>query len=60
MYQGLKYCVSFNGTVKFLLSLEFVSEDLHFYIKLLVLLYANDTVIFGKDETSFQKNLDIF
>ena len=39
------------------ISLEFVSEDLYFYLKLLVLLYADDTVIFGTDETSFQKNL---
>ena len=38
-------------------------EDLYFYLfKLLVLLNddADDTVIFGTDETSFQKNLDIF
>ena len=42
------------------ISLEFVSEDLYFYLKLLVLLYADDTVIFGTDEISFQKNLDVF
>ena len=42
------------------ITLEFVSEDLYFYLKLLVLLYVDDTVIFGTDETSFQKNLDVF
>ena len=42
------------------ISLEFVSDDLYFYLKLLVLLYADDTVIFGTDKTSFQKNLDVF
>ena len=42
------------------INLEFVSEDLYSYLKLLVLLYADDTVIFVTDKTSFQKNLDIF
>ena len=41
------------------LSLEFVLEDLYFSHKLLVLLNAKDTVIFGTYETSFQYNLDI-
>ena len=40
--------------------LEFVSDTIYIYLKLFILLYADDTVIFGVDETSFQKNLDIF
>ena len=39
--------------------LELVSDDLYFYLKLLALLYADGTGIFGTDETSFEKNLDI-
>ena len=42
-----------------IISLEFVLECLYFYHELLVLLYADDTVIFGTNETSFKKNLDI-
>ena len=30
------------------------------YLKILVLLYADDTVIFGTDAESFQHNLDMF
>ena len=40
--------------------LEFVSDTIYIYLKLFILLYADDTVIFGVDQTSFQKNLDIF
>ena len=32
------------------ISLEFGLEDFYFYLKLLVPLYAHDTVIFGTDE----------
>ena len=35
-------------------------KRLYFYLKFLALSYADDIVIFGTDETSFQKNLDIF
>ena len=42
------------------ISLEIVLEDLYFHLKLPVMLYADDTVIFGIDESSFQSNLDKF
>ena len=43
------------------ISLKFVSEEnLYFYLKLIVLLYADGSVIFGTYVTSFQKNLDTF
>ena len=42
------------------ISLDFGLKDLYFYLKLLTLLYADDTVIFDTDETYFQKNLGIF
>ena len=35
-------------------------DDLSTYIKIFVLLYADDTVIFGTDEVSFQNNLNAF
>ena len=41
-------------------NLELDSDNLYIYLQLFVLLYADDTVIFGADETSFQKNLDMF
>ena len=41
-------------------NLELDSDKLYIYFQLFVLLYADDTVIFGADETSFQKNLDVF
>ena len=37
------------------ISQEFVLEELYFYLKLFVQLYADDTVIFGTDETCFPK-----
>ena len=33
-------------------------DDLSTYIKIFVLLYADDTVIFGTDEVSFQNYLN--
>ena len=42
------------------INLEFVPDSLYTYLRLFVLLYVDDTVIFGVDETNFQKNLDIF
>ena len=41
-------------------NLELDSDNLYIYLQLFILLYADDTVIFGADETSFQKNLDVF
>ena len=35
-------------------------DDITLYLKLFVLLYADDTVVFGTDEKEFQKNLDTF
>ena len=42
------------------IDLEFTSDDVNMYIQLFVLLYADDTVIFGTDETEFQNNLNAF
>ena len=39
---------------------EFQYEDITLYLKLLALLYANNTVVFGTDEKEFQNNLDMF
>ena len=39
---------------------EFASDDVYFYLKLFVLLYADDTVIFATDEKSFQHCLNMF
>ena len=35
-------------------------DDITLYLKLFVLLYADDTVVFGTDEKEFQNNLDMF
>ena len=42
------------------IDLQFTSDDVNMYIQLFVLLYADDTVIFGTDETEFQNNLNAF
>ena len=39
---------------------ERTSDDVNTYIQLFILLYADDTVIFGTDETEFQNNLNAF
>ena len=39
---------------------EFQYDDKTLYLKLLVQLYADDTVVFGTDEKEFQNNLDMF
>ena len=41
-------------------NIEFKYDDITFYLKLFVLLYVDDTVVFGTDEKEFQKNLDMF
>ena len=46
---------SCNG-IKF----EFQYNDITLYLKLLVLLYADDTFVFCTDEKEFQDNLDMF
>ena len=51
-FLSVKNC---NG-VKF----EFQYDDITLYLNLFVLLYADDTVVFGTDEKEFQKNLDTF
>ena len=38
---------------------EFQYDDVTLYLKLLVLLYADDTVVLGTDEKDLQNNLDI-
>ena len=40
--------------------IDYTDEEITAYLKLLVLLYADDTVIFGTDPHSFQENLNIF
>ena len=42
------------------LKLDSPDYDIEVYLQTLVLLYANDTVIFGTDEKTFQENLDAF
>ena len=42
------------------INLQPTDLDLTIYIKLLVLLYADDTVVFGKDAKTFQENLNTF
>ena len=39
---------------------EFRYIDITLYLKVLVLLFADDTVVFGTDEKEFQNNLDMF
>ncbi|MCU7800877.1 MAG: reverse transcriptase family protein [gamma proteobacterium symbiont of Lucinoma myriamae] len=40
--------------------IEFSNEQLYLYLKLFILLYADDTVVFGTDEKSFQDSLSAF
>ena len=42
------------------INLKMSDDDLSTYIKIFTLLYADDTVIFGTDEVSFQNNLNAF
>ena len=48
-----------SGGVKSL-ELEVITQELHIYLKLLLLLYADDTVIFSNDKENFQTCLDTF
>ena len=51
------YLESNNGSG---VKLELRSDDLTFFLKIFVILYADDTVIFGTDEKEFQDNVDLF
>ena len=42
------------------IDLEQVTDSLYMYLRIFILLYADDTVIFGVDAADFQKNLDVF
>lgn len=42
------------------LDLEIISNEIHVYLKLLTLLYADDTIIFSNNKENFQKALDNF
>ena len=39
---------------------ELQYDHITLYLKLLALLYADDTIVFGTDQTDFQNNLDMF
>ena len=42
------------------INLNMPENDLDIYLKILTLLYADDTVIFGTDPKSFKKNINVF
>ena len=42
------------------INFNITDNEINVYLKILVLLYADDTVIFGTDAESFQHNLDMF
>ena len=42
------------------ISVDYTDENISVYLKILILLYADDTVIFGTEPHSFQDNLNIF
>ena len=42
------------------INLKMSADDISTYIKIFVLFYADDTVIFGTDEVNFQNNLNAF
>ena len=42
------------------IDLDFIAQENHLYLKLLILLYADDTIIFSNDKNNFQKALDNF
>ena len=42
------------------IDLEIISNEIHVYLKLLILLYADDTIIFSSDKENFQKALNNF
>ena len=61
------FCIFLNDLQNFMLNhnckgvdLQMPENETDTFLQLLVLLYADDTVIFGTDEESFQQNLDVF
>ena len=42
------------------IDMNFNYDDLTVFLKIFVLLYADDTIIFGMDEKNFQDNLNVF
>ena len=54
----LESCLLSGGVES--LQLEVITQELHIYLKLLLLLYADDTVIFSNDKENFQACLDHF
>ena len=38
------------------IDLEIIFNEIHVYLKLLILLYADDTIIFSNDKENFQKD----
>ncbi|MEW8547774.1 MAG: reverse transcriptase family protein, partial [Candidatus Thiodiazotropha sp.] len=42
------------------INLEFQNDETIYFLKLLILLYADDTIIFSNDKDDFQKALDAF
>ena len=42
------------------IEIEYIDDDLYFHVKLLLILYADDTVILTKNEVDLQNNLDQF
>ena len=64
---SLLFSLYLNDLESFLLSggvesleLEVITQELHIYLKLLLLLYADDTVIFSNDKENVQTYLDNF
>ena len=51
-YLDSRHCSGFN--------LNVTDNEINVYLKLLVLLYADNTVIFATDPESFQHNLEVF
>ena len=52
--ESLLFNKSFNAV-----NVKFQYDDITLYLKLLVLLYADNTVVFGTDD-DFQNNLNMF
>ena len=42
------------------INLEFQNDEILCFLKLLILLYADDTIIFSDNKDDFQKGLDAF
>ena len=41
------------------ISVDYTDDDISVYLKILILLYADDTALFGTNPQSFQDNLNI-